>query len=281
MQSFLNPFRPGAGYPPPYLAGREKEVNQFLNLLKQKPILKNLVITGLRGVGKTVLLEDLKTKAISHGWFWAGTDLSEAASLSESNLSIRILTDLSTLIASFSYITQDKVIGFKNQKKKTERPLNYQALLDIYNTTPGLEADKLKEVLGFVWDVVKDKVSGVVLAYDEAQILKDKAENKQYPLSLLLEIIQYIQRKEIPFLLVLTGLPTIVNTLSEARTYTERMFEIIMLQQLGEKETRDAITIPIKKAKSSVTFNEYGIAQIINFFKWLSLFYSVLLQRSF
>ncbi len=54
---FTNPFRPGAGHPPPYSAGRDHEKREFEGLLTQKPILDNLVLTGLRGVGKTVLLE--------------------------------------------------------------------------------------------------------------------------------------------------------------------------------------------------------------------------------
>ncbi len=141
MEPFLNPFRPGAGYPPPYLAGREKEADQFIRLLQQKPILKNLVITGLRGVGKIVLLDLLKIKAISLGWFWAGTDLSESASISEQNLSIRILADLSILISSFTFVEEDqKAIGFGRKPENIEHKLSYNTLLSIYTSTPGLEA---------------------------------------------------------------------------------------------------------------------------------------------
>jgi predicted AAA+ superfamily ATPase len=68
-----NPFRPGAGHQPPYLAGRVEEKAVFEQLLLQKIILKNLIITGLRGIGKTVLLEELKPAAISRGWRWTGS----------------------------------------------------------------------------------------------------------------------------------------------------------------------------------------------------------------
>jgi hypothetical protein len=264
MKSFLNPFRPGAGQLPPHLAGRGKEIEQFLRLLKQQPILKNLIITGLRGVGKTVLLDELKSKAIANRWFWAGTDLSESASISEQNLAIRIMTDLSTLISSFSITEEGKAsIGFLNKSEPIEHKLGYLTLYTIYTRTPGLESDKLKAVFEFVWNIVKTKVTGIILAYDEAQILKDRAEDKQYPLSLLLELIQYMQRKEIPYMLVLTGLPTLVNTLSEARTYSERMFEIITLKQLSDEETKEAILVPIKKEKCPVSFSLYGISEII------------------
>ncbi len=264
MQPFPNPFRPGAGQPPPYLSGRLKEADEFRALLQQKPILKNLVITGLRGVGKTVLLESFKSIAVNNGWFWAGTDLSESASVSEKNLSIRILTDLSSLVSSFT-ISEHEIatIGFLSNSTKHETKLDYHMLFAIYQGTPGLEADKLKCVLEFIWKVVKNKVNGIVLAYDEAQVLKDKAEDTPYPLSLMLEVIQFMQRKEIPYLLILTGLPTLVNTLSETRTYTERMFQILTLNQLNDSETKNAILIPIRKENCPVTFSEQGIKEII------------------
>src|SRR5690348_15623749 len=91
---FKNPFKPGAGHMPPYLAGREIERQEFARLLQQETILENLVLTGLRGLGKTVLLETLKPMAIDSGWLWAGTDLSESTSISEANLAIRLLTDI-------------------------------------------------------------------------------------------------------------------------------------------------------------------------------------------
>lgn len=262
---FLNPFRPGAGQPPPHLAGREKEQLEFEKLLKQQPILNNLILTGLRGVGKTVLLETFKPIALKNEWFWAGVDLSETASISEHNLVIRILADLSSIVASFTIsIEAEKGIGFTAQPEIKEISLNFATLLTIYKNTPGLESDKLKKVLEIVWEAVKDKVKGIVLAYDEAQNLKDHAADRQYPLSLLLEVVQYLQRKEIPYLLILTGLPTLYPTLVETRTYSERMFHIINLDKLGKEASRDAIVTPIRKDNCPVTFSEDAIDNIIS-----------------
>ena len=90
---FANPFRPGAGHRPPYLAGRREEKEEFRKLLRQTVITDNLVLTGLRGVGKTVLLEELKPMAVADGWLWVGTDLSESASISEVNLAQRLIAE--------------------------------------------------------------------------------------------------------------------------------------------------------------------------------------------
>ena len=95
---------------PPHLAGREREYEQFDRLLEQDEILENLVLTGLRGVGKTVLLETFKPRALEKGWLWAAADLSESASISEAALAQRLLADLS-LITSAITITQDSDPG--------------------------------------------------------------------------------------------------------------------------------------------------------------------------
>ena len=81
--TFTNPYRPGAGHMPPHLAGRDDALAEFERLLGQDVILENMVLTGLRGVGKTVLLDTFKPRAIEEGWLWVGADLSEAASLTE------------------------------------------------------------------------------------------------------------------------------------------------------------------------------------------------------
>lgn len=264
MEPFKNPFRPGAGQQPPYLAGRKKEQDEFQLLLDQDPVLKNLIITGLRGVGKTVLLESLKPLALRKGWFWAGTDLSESASVSEQTLAIRILTDLAALVSSFTIKEIEKnPVGFKSTVEKIEVKLSYATLVDIHMHTPGLESDKIKHILEVVWGAIKGKANGIVFAYDEAQNLKDKAPDKQYPLSVLLEVMQHLQRKQIPYLLILTGLPTLFPNLVEARTYAERMFHNITLDKLSVQESKEAIKKPIHGDKCPVTFTDETITTIV------------------
>lgn len=263
MTNIKNPFRPGAGQIPPFLAGREKEQQEFKKLLLQEPVLKNLVLTGLRGVGKTVLLDTFKPIANEQGWLWAGTDLSESSSISEQALSIRILTDLSTLVSSFTIAEDIKYsIGFKPEMEKKEIKLNYEVLLQLHQSAPGLESDKLKYVLELVWNVVKHQVKGIVLAYDEAQILKDHRADKQFPMSMLLEVTQFLQRKGIPYLSVLTGLPTLFPSLVEARTYAERMFQVLTLEKLSPPESREAILKPIQAQRSEVTFSSEAVNTI-------------------
>lgn len=242
-----NPFRPGAGHMPPYLAGREKEKQEFHRLLMQTTILQNLVLTGLRGVGKTVLLETLKPMAIEEGWLWVGTDMSESISVSETSLATRLLADLSVVTSALSTSLRGQLaIGFDGNPGS----LNFTALTHIYNDTPGLVADKLKTVLETVWQHLKaQNRRGLIFAYDEAQNLSDHAAKEQFPLSVLLDVFQSIQRKGIPFMLVLTGLPTLFPKLVEARTYSERMFRVLFLDRLSHEASRDAIVKPVQEVR--------------------------------
>jgi len=262
---FPNPFRPGAGHPPPYLAGREAEREEFRKHLEQAPVLTNLVLTGLRGVGKTVLLETLKPIAINKGWLWAGTDLSESASVSEEIIGVRILADLAPLVSGIKVgETEQRRAGFTAIADRKARHLDFELLKQLYDGTPGLASDKLKAVLEFTWSCLSHtKCQGIVLAYDEAQNLSDQALSRQYPLSLLLDVFQSIQKKGLPFLLVLTGLPTLFPKLVEARTFSERMFHVMTLGRLKEKDSRDAILKPIAEQSCPVSFTEQAVEEII------------------
>ena len=263
-QPFANPFRPGAGHMPPHLAGREAEHQEFARLLEQTTILENLVLTGLRGVGKTVLLDAFKPRAIHEGWSWVGTDLSESVSVSEDNLATRLLTDLSVVTSS---IVVHKAIkesfGFVGAPQEQEVKLTYPILTAIYESTPGLVADKVKAVLELVWTHLrKQGKRGLIFAYDEAQNLADQPAKDHYPLSLLLDVFQSIQRKDIPFMLVLTGLPTLFPKLVEARTFSERMFRVLFLDRLNYEDSRDAILKPISAANCPVSFNDESVETI-------------------
>ena len=248
MSEFTNPFRPGAGHQPPYLAGRDDEQQQVLRLLEQDTILDNAVVTGLRGVGKTVLLDSLKPSATARNWVWIGTDLGESASISERNIATRLCTDLAiaTSTVVLSTVTR-RAMGFAGKATQEASTLTYDGLISLYERTPGLPVDKLKAVIEFSWQALSTTgARGIVFAYDEAQNLADHAKDKEYPLSLLLDTFQSIQRRGTPALLILTGLPTLFPKLVQARTFSERMFRSISLGKLSPNECREAILKPIE-----------------------------------
>ena len=115
----VNPYSPGAGHSPPYLAGREQEIEAFRGYLQQSEILKNVILTGLRGTGKTVLMDDRFKPAAQHeGWVWVGSDFAESSFLSETNLCIRLLTDLAVFTSGLSIAASDGTLGFDTGQKR-------------------------------------------------------------------------------------------------------------------------------------------------------------------
>jgi len=249
---------------PPHLAGRQREYEEFDRLLMQDEILENMVLTGLRGVGKTVLLETFKPRAMQQGWLWASADLSESASISETALAQRILADLALITSSIMVEEQASTpTGFVAPSEPRRIPLSHEVLASVYSSTPGLISDKIKATLEFAWHHLRRQDHHkVIFAYDEAQNLSDHAEKEQFPLSVLLDVFQSIQKKGIPFMLVLAGLPTLFPKLVDARTYSERMFRVVTLGKLNDEESREAILTPIEVADCPVNFNEESVEKI-------------------
>ncbi|MCY4646699.1 MAG: AAA family ATPase [Gammaproteobacteria bacterium] len=263
---FRNPFRPGAGHTPPYLAGRKEERREFLKLLNQDVILSNLILTGLRGVGKTVLLDTFKPLAVQKDWLWVGADLSESTTVDEERLATRILTDVALATSNFVYDKQEiRRPGFGHRSDPYDATLNYPTLRAVYERTDGLVSDRLKAALTFVWLALRASAKpprGIVFAYDEAQNMADHAKKDEYPLSVMLDVFQSIQRQGAPFLLALTGLPTLFPKLVKARTYSERMFRVVFLNRLDPPDVREAIVKPIAEDGCPITFTEESIRQI-------------------
>jgi hypothetical protein len=252
---------------PPYLAGRTIERENFKKLLRQSIVTDNLIITGLRGVGKSVLLESFRPVTRETGWLWTGDDFTESVSLSEEAVSERLLTDLSLTLGPIFVQTQLALpIGFGGRSEKVVRSLEYKDLRGIYDGAPGLTTDKLKTVLRHVGALLNGtQIKGIIFAYDEAQNLSDHAVEQQYPLSVLLDVFQSVQRSPggLPFMLVLTGLPTLFPKLNETRTYTERMFDVFTLDKLTPEESREAIIKPIQDGDCPVEFTDNAVNKIV------------------
>ena len=260
ISAFQNPFRPGAGHPPPYLAGRESEKSEFARLLEQDTILENLILTGLRGIGKTVLLDALRPTAISEGWFWIGGQFSESASYTEERVAVRVLTDLSVLT---SQIALPETL--RRSTGRDHSALTYEVLEQTWKNTPGLPVDKLKAVLTSAWTVVSQApgTRGLIFAYDEVQTLNEDPERGQYPTALLLDTFQSLQRQGLPLMLVFAGLPNLLRKLVDSRTYAERMFRVCFVDRLSAEESEEAIRKPIADAACPLQLSDDSVKEIV------------------
>jgi hypothetical protein len=154
----------------------------------------------------------------------------------------------------------DSTFGFAREPERFSLDFNF--LSQLFQAQPGLTVDKLKATLKFVWDIANDKgTRGIVFAYDEAQVVQDRESKEEFPLAILLETFQSLQRIGCRYLLLLTGLPTLFPKLVESRTYAERMFAIQELGRLEAEDSRKAITVPTEGNR--FTFTEFGVDQIV------------------
>jgi len=249
-----NPYRPGAGHMPPVLGGREQERRHFRQLLQQSLITENVLVTGLRGFGKTVLVEEYKRIAQAENWLWVGNDLSETSTLTEERLCVRILADIAEVLNTA--MLDERATQYFNAALKPDRSLDgrashrmyFETLKRYFDTIPGHAADKMHATIATVLSVVEHSpFKGLVLAYDEAQCLHDHAQNDEFPLSVLVETVSNLQKKAgaAPCVLVLSGLPAIFDALTNTRTYTERMFHVLELDRLSRADTDCALREPL------------------------------------
>ena len=180
---------------------------------------------------------------------------SESASLSEERLAMRILTDLSEGLAPYlSGPSGDRPAGLGERLASIsdhgqDTPHTFEALRNMYEQAPGLPSDKLRHILVRLGSLInRAKARGIVFAYDEAQCLCDHAERDQFPMSMLIETIASLQKKEgvAQSLLVLCGLPQVFNALTETRTYTERMFHVVKLDRLKRDDAHTAFMTPLQ-----------------------------------
>ena len=175
-----------------------------------------------------------------------------------------MIADLALVTSSIPTDMPDPstTLGFKRPEPGR---LTFEIMLGIYHRIPGLALDKLKAVLEYAWACIHKhtRAKGLIFAYDEAQNMSDKGEKNEYPLSLMLDLFQSLQKKDIPCMLVLSGLPTLHPKLVEARTFAERMFRVLFLDSLKPAASREAILKPIQQAKCPIKLSESWIKVII------------------
>lgn len=260
-----NPFRPGMGLEPPYLADRQYQLQRFARYLEAFPDFpRNVRVVGLRGVGKTVLLQRYASVAEESGWVVVkrelGEDLNQQAAFG--------LTLISDCREALERVSRRVAIGRKASD-------TFRAALDLLgglsvslagvglgislrspsasmHREPTLEDQLFAALEATCRTAVGAGRRGVLLCYDEAHLLRDSRIAHQFPLSALLAAVARAQREQVSLMLVVCGLPTLTDNLALAKSYSERMFQAEVLDALTPPEDLNAFVRPL--AESGRTF---------------------------
>jgi DNA-binding transcriptional ArsR family regulator len=211
----------------------------------------NMRLTGLRGVGKTVLLEEFQAIAEKSGW--AGAVLEFQPGHNRENSMVSALLNL----AQDSKLRLSRVERLKKAVGEAVRQSGTLGLgwNDFQVTFDPMVEQQREDVTKALFEVVEVAVqkgrAGFVLLLDEAQVVRDETKRTgEHPLSLLISSIVALQRREIPLGLVLCGLPTLTGNLLKARSYTERMFRGEYIDSLEEDDAKDAFEQPLALART-------------------------------
>ncbi len=243
-----NPYRPGVGTRPLYLAGREGEVKRFRSTLRGAPeIPGNVRLTGLRGVGKTVLLSEFAAAAEDEGWATLTLEL-EARHNTDDRLVALVGGACENHQQKMS--TTERLRAKAGNAVKAVRGVVQVTYEDLTFSLGDYETDKASDLSKLIAETTavanRTGHKGFVILLDEAQMIRDEKQRKgEHPLSLLIAAISALQKQEVPVALVLCGLPTLTGNLLEARTYSERMFRGENIDSLESDAARDAFIKPL------------------------------------
>jgi len=262
MDPNINPYSMGAGNPPPALTGREPQEQQFRILLARLGgglSDRGMIVSGLRGVGKTVLLLEFEEIAKEAGWTVPRpieiksdtnfrSELADAAYQALLQLSAR--QALGERIKSFTRLLRGFKLG-----ASTDGSVEFSFDPGTLDWSSGdLERDlaNLFEQLG---QVAREHQTGVVFLVDEMQFLA------RSELEAVAAAMHRMSQKNLPVALVGAGLPQLPGLMVDAKSYAERLFAYPKLGPLGQDAARQALTAPAEAL--NVTWREAALARIV------------------
>ncbi len=247
MDPVRNPYAPGAGSPPPELAGRSairRDIEIRLKRLRIGRPAKSIMMVGLRGVGKTVLLDQMRRDAESNGIQTVRVEAPEGRSLQALLApALRLaLLHLSKKEAAKDYAIRGlkALAGFVGKLKLTFNDI--EVGLD-YEPEPGLadngdlEVD-LAMLLEQVGLAARAAETAVVLFIDEMQYVEEPQ------MAALISAIHRCAQEKLPITILGAGLPQLRGRMGEAKSYAERLFDFPEIGPLNSDDARDAIERP-------------------------------------
>lgn len=263
MDPIRNPYSPGAGSPPPALAGRDdlrEKVHIAIERIKLGRNSKSVLMIGLRGVGKTVLLDHIRNRAEADGHFSIRIEAPEHRSL-PGILAPQLrqaLIKLSRLekAKSLAQRALRALAGFAKLKVKYE---DLEVGLD-FDPEPGLadngdlESD-LQDLLVAVGQAAHAAESSFILFIDELQYVPEDQ------LAHLIAALHKTAQLSLPVTLVGAGLPQLTGQMGKAKSYAERLFDFPFIGALTPEAARDALTIPAEE--EGVSFEPAALDYLI------------------
>jgi hypothetical protein len=263
MDPIKNPFSPGAGSPPPELVGREPVLEQARILLGRiqagRPE-KSLLLTGLRGVGKTVLLNEIERLASGQGYRTIELEAHEDKRLGPllAPSLRRLLFDLDRMAGAGNKVKRGLAVlrSFISAIKLTigDVDIGLDIEPELGSADSGdLEID-LPNLFVAVADAAAERGSAIALLIDEVQYFTQKE------LGALIMAMHKVQQRQLPLALFGAGLPILPGLAGESKSYAERLFSFPPIGPFTEPDAFKALQDPARA--SGVEFEAEALAEI-------------------
>lgn len=266
MDPVENPYRPGAGRRPPLLAGREQLLGSFDVVRRRAEELgegdRGWILNGLRGVGKTVLLNELMERVGRRGWISAKVEAGASESLSVA-LSQSLLSALRTATGRHPESRLRRLLGvFKAFSLRVDPAGNVSLGIDVEPVQgvadTGRFADDLAALFETLGDTARDLEIGALVLVDELQ------EAAPDELAALNTAAHHIGQGAVPLPVVIVGagLPSLPAQLSEATSYAERLYDYRPIGLLHDEAARRALTVPAQD--KGVVWSPEGLTMAVD-----------------
>jgi len=264
MDPRINPFSPGAGTAPPELAGREKiieDVSIALHRIRSGNSAKSVLMVGLRGVGKTVLLNRLKNDAEAEGIVCVQFESPEnrnlpamlVPSLRAALLKLDRMAGAKDLVAKAVKVLGSFIAAAKVKYEGMEFGFDLGTEEGVADTGD-LDYD-LSELLQSVGEAAQEKKTAVVIFIDELQYVPETE------LAALISALHACAQKRLPVAMVGAGLPQLVGNVGRAKSYAERLFDLPVIGALPDQAATEALQRPVELHQ--VVFTEEAIKEIL------------------
>ncbi len=272
----VNPYRPGAGLMPGYIAGRDEDiqnVEQMFEALTLNIPTQSIIFSGLRGVGKTVLINKLQSIAEEKGIFCRHIEIEER-------------NDFISQIAECSQAFLRTVSAKEKFKHLVQKPLDaIKSLMISFNPNDNTFSLSLQDRELYLSSNLTQSLTDVFTTIGET------AQKTETPICFFIDEIQYMKQNQLgsliaalhrtnqlgyPVMVVGAGLPKIYKMLSDEKSYSERLFLYKQVDSLTYDQSKKAIEEPAKKFH--VSYTEDAVTKIIDVTKGYPFFIQQLCQ---
>jgi hypothetical protein len=264
MDPRKNPYAPGAGTPPPELAGRDELIERAaiaLDRIRAGRAARSLILHGLRGVGKTVLLNRIETDAEARGFACVQVETPEERSLPALLIPVlrvallrldrgrRMRSNLAKAGRALAGFAKALKVKYKDIEVSTDFEPE-RGLAD----SGDLDTD-LTDLLASIGSAAHEYRTAVVLFIDELQYVREEQ------LASLIRALHSASQRQLPVTMLAAGLPQLIGQMGRAKSYAERLFEFVPINRLDDKAASAALCVPAEK--EGVAFAQEALAEIL------------------